>query len=175
MPILVGISAIGNVQPLLVAALVLGVERRSGPLWIAAAASLKAIPILLVVTYLGRGEWVRAGTTIVLTGVLVSPMLLHDLSNYPVGADAAAFLIQWPIIYVVVVAAGILVSLRLARARHAWLASSTTTALALPRFFVYDVTFLMPAVLGAADRKRIIGDTAGEIEKPPASTREGGS
>jgi hypothetical protein len=178
MPILVGISAIGNVQPLLVAALVLGVERRSGPLWIAAAASLKAVPILLVVTYLGRGEWVRAGAAILLTGVLVLPMLLHDLSNYPVGADAAAFLIQWPIIYGFVIAAGILLSGRLARSRHAWLASSATTALALPRFFVYDVTFLMPAILGAAARKPVMArtaDAADLIEEPIAITRRGGT
>lgn len=45
--------------PLIVAALVLGVERRTGPPWIAFAASLKAVPILFVVTYLGRREWVR--------------------------------------------------------------------------------------------------------------------
>ena len=33
---------------------------RSGPLWVGIAASLKIFPILYVLTYLGRGQWVRA-------------------------------------------------------------------------------------------------------------------
>lgn len=145
-PILVGISAIGNVQPLIVAALVLGVERRSGPLWIAAAASLKAVPILFVVTYLGRREWLRAGLALLLTVALVAPMLLYDLGDYPTGAGDAAVLLAWPPLYALVVGAGILLSLRLASSRFVWLAPSTTVILALPRFFVYDVTFLMAAL-----------------------------
>ena len=142
-PILVGISAIGNVQPLIVAALVLGVERRSGPLWIAAAASLKAVPLLLVVTYVGRRQWLRALATLGLTAALVAPMLLYDLSHYPTGAGGASMFFDVPILFALVVAGGIVVSLRLAPTRWAWLASSTTVALALPRFFVYDLTFLM--------------------------------
>jgi len=145
-PILVGISAIGNVQPLLVAALVLGVERRSGPLWIAAAASLKAVPILFVLTYVGRREWLRAGATILLTALLVAPMLFHDLNQYPTGAGGAVVLLEWPAIYALAVSAAILLTLRLARSRYAWLASSTATILALPRLFVYDITFLIAAI-----------------------------
>lgn len=145
-PILVGISAIGNVQPLIVAALVLGVERRSAPLWIAVTASLKALPILFVLTYLGRGEWMRAALAILLTAILVAPMLLYGVGDYPTGAGDAAVLLAWPPIYAIVVAAAILVSIRLARSRLAWLASATTVVLALPRFFVYDITFLMTAV-----------------------------
>lgn len=145
LPILVGISAIGNVQPLVVAALVLGVERRNGPLWIAAGASLKAVPLLLVVTYLGRRQWLRALVTLVLTAMLVAPMLLYDLSAYPTGAGGASMFFDAPILYGLVVAGAILISLRLATTRWSWLASSTTVALALPRFFVYDLTFLMAA------------------------------
>ena len=146
LPILVGISGIGNVQPLIVAALVLGVERRSGPLWVAAAASLKAAPILFAVTYLGRRQWWRAAASAGLTALLVAPMLLEDLDNYPRGADAAALLIGWPIAYGLAVAAAILLALRLARTPWAWLGSAMAVALALPRFFVYDVTFLLPSV-----------------------------
>ena len=145
LPILVGISAIGNVQPLVVAALVLGVERRSGPLWIAAGASLKAVPLLLVVTYVGRRQWFRAVMTLAVTAVLVAPALLYDLSTYPTGAGAAAMFGD-PLVQAAVVAAGIAVSLRVARTEHAWLASATTVALAVPRFFVYDLTFLMAAL-----------------------------
>jgi hypothetical protein len=143
LPILVGISAIGNVQPLIVAALVLGVERRSGPLWIAAAASLKAVPLLLVVTYVGRRQWIRALLTLGLTAALVAPMLLYDLSDYPTGAGGASVLFDVPILFALVVASGIVISRRLASTPWAWLASSTTVVLSLPRFFVYDLTFLM--------------------------------
>lgn len=154
LPILVGISAIGNVQPLIVAALVLGVERRSGPLWVAATASLKAVPLLFVVTYVGRRQWARAGAALGLTALFVAPMLLHDLRHYPATAGGAVMLLEWPIVFAAVVAAGILASLNLARTRWSWLASSTTAALALPRFFVYDVTFLMVAVAEHAGLKR---------------------
>jgi hypothetical protein len=146
LPILVGISGIGNVQPLIVAALVLGLQHRTGPLWIAVAASLKAIPILFVITYLGRGQWMRAAASVALTGTLVAPLLMHDLSDYPTSASAAAFLIQWPMLYGVAIAAGIAISLRTAATRAGWLASATTVAVALPRFFVYDVTFLMAGI-----------------------------
>jgi len=161
LPILVGISAIGNVQPLIVAALVLGVERRSGPLWIAAAASLKAVPILLVLTYVARGDWIRTGATAALTAALVAPMLLYDLSAYPVGGGGASMLIQWPPVYAIVIASGILVSLRLGRTRHGWLASATTAALALPRFFVYDVTFLMVGLPWTSRRDEPVPDRTG--------------
>lgn len=147
-PILVGISAIGNVQPLVVAALVLGLERRSGPLWIAIAASLKAVPVLFVVTYLGRREWLKAVAALLLTALLVAPMVLYDLAAYPTGAGQAAALAQWPIAWGVVIGLGLLVSIRLARTRHGWLASAATATLAVPRLFVYDLTLLMVAVTG---------------------------
>lgn len=163
LPIMVGISGIGNVQPLIVAALVLGIERRSGPLWIGLAASLKAVPLLLVATYVGRGEWRRAATAVIVTILVVAPMLLYDLSHYPTGADGAAMLINVPVLYAIVIAAGILISVRLARGSLRWLASSTTVALAIPRFFVYDVTFILPALpamqgsAGEPDHRAISG------------------
>jgi hypothetical protein len=145
LPILVGISAIGNVQPLIVAALVLGVERRTGPLWIAAAASLKAVPILFAATYVGRRQWVRAVATVVLTALLVAPMLAYDLSDYPAGAGDAAALAAWPIVWAVLVGGAVVISLRLARGELGWLASATAATLAVPRLFVYDLTLLMTA------------------------------
>ncbi len=55
--VLLWTAARGNVHPLVVAALVHGIDRRSGPIWIAAAASLKAVPILFVLVYVARREW----------------------------------------------------------------------------------------------------------------------
>ena len=148
--VLVGISAIGNAQPLIVAALVWGLERRSGPLWIALAASLKAVPVLFAVVYLGRRQWGRFVATLALTGLLVTPFLLYDLSNYVTTAGFAGLLISWPPVYVVAVAGGLVASILLAQGRFGWLAAATTASVALPRFFVYDITFLLPGTLPAA-------------------------
>ncbi|MGH2454699.1 MAG: glycosyltransferase family 87 protein [Candidatus Limnocylindria bacterium] len=164
LPILIGISATGNVHPLLIAVLVLGVERRSGPAWIAVAASLKAVPILFVLTYLGRRQWERAGITIVATAILVAPMLLYDLSNYVTTAGGAPLLIAWPPGYVAAVGIGIVVSLRLADGRWGWLTSATTVSLALPRFFLYDVTYLMVGAPAEPPATRATSRSARSIE-----------
>ena len=142
-PILVGISASGNVQALLIAALVWGVERRSAPIWVGVAASLKIFPILLVVVYLSRREWTRAALTVAVTAALWAPALLYDLRNYPTGAGQAASLLSVPAVWAVVVGIGVILTLRLARTRYGWLAGATTMLVALPRIFLYDVTFLM--------------------------------
>jgi hypothetical protein len=141
-PILIGISAIGNAHALLIAALVLGVERRSGPLWIAVAASLKLVPVLLVLTYLGRRQWRRSLLALGLTGLLVAPFLLYDLSNYVTDPGEAALLYRWIPLYVSAVGVSVLAALWLARSPFGWLASSVTVMLALPRSFLFDVTYL---------------------------------
>jgi hypothetical protein len=153
--ILIGISAIGNVQPLLVAALVHGLERRSGPLWIAITASLKVVPAIFALVYLGRRQWGRFAVSAVLTVCLVAPMLLFDLSNYVTDASGAAMLFQWPLVWAVVVAAGMAATIRLASTRHGWLAAAATAALALPRFFVYDITFVLPGLAGERNGRSV--------------------
>ena len=142
-PILVGISAAGNVQPLLVATLVWGVERRSGPLWIGLAASLKIFPILFVAVYLSRREWSRAALAVAVAAVLWAPALLYDLRGYATDAGQAASLLAVPILWVVVTGVGVVLTVRLARTRFAWLAAATTVVVSLPRLFVYDVTYLL--------------------------------
>lgn len=143
-PILIGISANGNVHALMIASLVYGLERRSGPLWIAAAASLKAVPILLALVYLGRREWGRFAATVGLTVLLVSPFLLYDLSNYVTSPGlGSGLLVTWPVIYVAAGVAGVVATLWLASTRFSWLAAAVAVSLALPRFFVYDVTFVL--------------------------------
>jgi len=147
-PILVGISAVGNVQPLIVAALVWGAERRSGPLWIGVVASLKIFPILFVAVYLGRREWPRAALAVAIAAVLWAPALLYDLRGYATDAGQAASLFAVPVLWAIVVGAGVVLTLRLARGRFGWLAAATTVVVSLPRLFVYDVTYLMMGVEG---------------------------
>ena len=146
-PILVGISAVGNVQPLLIASLVWTVERRSGPLWIGVAASLKIFPILFALVYLGRREWSRAALAVAVAAALWAPALLYDLRGYTTDAGQAASLFAVPALWALVVSGAAVATLRLARGPYAWLAGGTAVVLALPRLFVYDVTFLMPGAV----------------------------
>jgi predicted membrane protein len=145
-PILVGISAVGNVHPLIIASLVWSLDRRSGPLWIGVAASLKVFPILFAVVYLGRGQWRRAVVAVAVMAALWAPAFLYDVSGYATEAGQAASLISIPILWAIVVGAAIGMTLRLAPGRFGWLAAATSVVLALPRLFVYDVTYLMAGV-----------------------------
>jgi len=126
----------GNVQPLLVAGLVWNVDRRSGPVWIAVAASLKFLPLLYVMVYLGRREWTKGALTIALTAALLAPMLLLDLSAYTRQPGASASLyslspIVWVIVAVAAVAAAVAASA--VRSRFAWLAASIAVVVSYPQ------------------------------------------
>lgn len=142
-PILIGISAVGNVQALLIAWLLHGVERRSGPFWIALAASLKVTPILLAAVYAGRRQFSRVALTMALTALLWAPALLYDLTGYVTSAGQAASLVQLPVLYGVVIGVLVLATFAIAAGRFGWLAGSAAVVVALPRLFVYDISFLM--------------------------------
>lgn len=140
--LLVPAAATGNVQPLLVAALTWGVERRSGPLWIALAASLKAAPVLLVAVFVGRRQWWRATLTLAITLLLVMPMLLFDLANYPTDTGAAAGpLPDWLAVTVGLLLA--VIAVPLARTRYGWLSAAAALVFAIPRWSYYQPSFLL--------------------------------
>lgn len=149
----------GNVQPLLVLMLMWGVERRSGPLWIAIGASLKAVPLLLALVYAGRGEWGRAGLALLLTAVLVVPALLFDLSGYstdpgPAQMSLTAVALPLYIAVALVTAAAAFIG---ARSRYRWLLGALAMLATLPRVLTYETGFLL---VGLARRQ--------ELRRPPA-------
>lgn len=148
-------AAFGNVQPLLVLALVWGLERRSGPLWIAVAASLKATPILLAVVYAGRGEWRRAGIALALSALLIAPMLAFDLSGYStqIGGGQMSLLTVSPILWVLVAVLAIATAWLLAATRYAWVAGAVSMTLALPRFLLYEISFLVVGLAGLTSNR----------------------
>jgi hypothetical protein len=155
---LVWAASVGNVQPLLIAALVHGLERRSGPVWVGVVASLKAVPILYALIYVGRGEWLRAATALVVAALLAAPFLLYDLSRYPAGSgDAPSPLIAIsPLLFgaAVVALAGLTVWLaRRGSGLDRWAASVTVLA-ALPRITLLDLPQLLVAVRPAQARSR---------------------
>ena len=141
-PILIGISAYGNVQALMVASLVWSVDRSSGPVWIGAAASLKIFPILFALTYVGRRQWLRAAIAVAVAALLWSPAVLFDLRGYVTEAGQAG-LLGWAVGYYLLAAAAAVVAVWFARGRFGWLASAIAVVLAAPRFFIYDLTYLM--------------------------------
>jgi hypothetical protein len=78
----------GNVQALMVAGIVWGLQRPSGPVWVALAASLKVAPILFALHYLRRREWRKLGLTLGLTAALWIPMLAFNWTDYPGKPEA---------------------------------------------------------------------------------------
>ena len=143
-------AAYGNVQPLLVLALLWGAPRRSGPIWVALGASLKLVPIVLVAVYAGRREWARAAWTLAITAALVLPALAFDLSGYPrdIGAGQLSLLTVSPLLFGVVALAAVAAAYRWAGMRWAWLLGSLAMMLALPRFLLYEISF---ATVGLAE------------------------
>jgi hypothetical protein len=158
-----GMAAGGNVHGLMIAWLVFGVERRSGPIWIAVAASLKAVPILYVLVYAGRGEWRKVAETLAITAVLVAPMFFFDrpplqsefgISNSLAQIHPALF---WGLAGLsVLVAVYVVFRLR----RYAWLATGAAAYFCLPRVFLYDVTFILPGIAESLGRRRVSRDVA---------------
>jgi hypothetical protein len=143
-------TASGNVQPLLVALLAWGVERRSGPAWIGLAASLKIFPVLYALVYVGRREWSRAALAALVGGGLFAWTLAYDLSNYPrsVTDSPNPLLVISPVAYGAVILGGAAVTLVCARTRFGWLAAAVTVFLAAPRASLIDLSH---AAVGATN------------------------
>lgn len=138
-------AVFGNVQPLLVLILMWGVERRSGPLWIAIGASLKAVPLLLALVYAGRGERQKAGWSVVLTLAFVAPVLFFDLSGYstaPGPGQMSMTSVAIPLYLVLAIAMATLAYAR-ARTRYRWLVGALAMIATLPRFLDYQIGFLL--------------------------------
>lgn len=152
-------AVFGNVQPLLVLMLMWGVGRRSGPLWIALGASIKAVPLVLVLVYAGRGEWRRALLTVVLTAMLVAPMLLFDLSGYSTdpGPNQDSLAGVSLLLYVPVAVAASAGTWLLARTRYAWAAGAFAMIAALPRMLSYQTSFMLVGVRADKRHKDQVG------------------
>ena len=75
----------GNVQPLLLAALIYLLPTRAGPWVVGVAGSLKPWPLLVVAVFAWRREWSSVVISIVVAGVLWLPALLFNWTDYPTG------------------------------------------------------------------------------------------
>jgi hypothetical protein len=76
----------GNIQPLVMVALVYLLPTRAGPWAVGVTASLKGWPLAAVVVYAWRREWSAVAISLGVAAVLTLPMLFTDLSAYPAGS-----------------------------------------------------------------------------------------
>lgn len=152
-------AAFGNVQPLLVLVLMWGVERRTGPLWVALGASLKAVPLALALVYAGRGEWRRAALAALLAAILVGPMLLFDLSGYSTepGPNQVSLAGVSQFLFVPVALAAVALAFALARTRYRWAGTSLAMIASLPRLLTYEISFLLVGLASKQEETRAEG------------------
>jgi hypothetical protein len=143
--LLVRTASTGNVHPLLIAALVYWAPRRSGPVWIGLAASLKFVPILYALVYAGRRQWGRAALAVGVAAALMAPAILYDLSEYPteVGNSLSLLSLAGPIPWAAVALILSVTAFLMARTRYAWGAASVAVLAAVPRLQLYDLTYLL--------------------------------
>lgn len=139
--ILVRTVLIGNVQPLMLAAVAWGLHRRSGPFLIAAAASLKIFPLIFALVYVRQRDWRRLGMTLAVTALLWLPILLFDLSDYPMAGINPP--LPLPILLAIALVAGLLA---IRPGRYADLALAVAVMCAGPRWYHYTPGFLLVGI-----------------------------
>jgi hypothetical protein len=159
-PWFVSLVQVGNIQPLVVAALGFGVSRRSGPLWIGITASLKAVPILWVIVLLARRQWLAVASAVAIAAVLASSFLFYDVRGYVTDPGRSAMSLYYyfsPVAWAVGAVLCTLLALYLAWRRSAWVwpAVAVAAMLVAPRSHVTYATYLAVGLLnGASDRIR---------------------
>ena len=151
-PWLLSLVQVGNIQPLVVAALAFGMSRRSGPIWVGITASLKIVPGAFGLVYLARREWARFGMAIVLSAVFLVPMLLYNLSGYQTdpGRSYSLYYYVSPLAWALAASAASLIAVGLAwrRSRYIWVAAAIAVILLAPRSHVTYATYLVIGLLG---------------------------
>ena len=153
-PWLLSLVQVGNIQPLVVAALAFRISRRSGPLWIGITASLKFVPLGFVLVYLARREWRRIAWSVALTAVLLLPFALYDLSGYETnpGRSLSFYYFVSPVAWVVTAVASSALALLLAlkRSPYVWVATAVAVGLVAPRTHETYATYLVIGLLDGA-------------------------
>lgn len=146
-PLLFAISSVGNIQPLMMLALLYGIPRASGPIWVALSASLKVVPIVFVLIYLSRREWSKVAWSLVLTAGLAAPALLYHIPPEVLSPGRAQTL---PFVaFLIVATISLIVATVIAWRSQRWapLAAATASVLVLPRLFLYEVSMLLVGTL----------------------------
>lgn len=140
----------GNVHPAVVALLVWTARLRSFPAWVGVAASIKLVPLALVLVWLGRRQWRPAASAIGVTCILLAPMLLFDLSGLVTdpGTGLASLYSISPALWLAVAIAGTVIVAWLAvrGSPYAWVAAALLMYLGPPRVVPSYLAFLLVAI-----------------------------
>lgn len=134
-------AAWGNVQPLIILALLYALPGRWGPIAVGVTASLKVVPILYAAVWAWQGEWRKVAISVGVAAILWAPALLFDLSAYPTGGGEA--IITGPLWLHAVAALGLVALVGAVEPKYRVAVASLAAMAALPRFHTYDATFLM--------------------------------
>ena len=141
----------GNAHPAVVALMVVTATRRSFPVWLGVAASIKLVPIVFILVWLGRREWVPALVALATFGFLSLHAALFDLGGYVTdpGTGLLSLYAVSPMLWIAVaaVAAGLAVVLAASKSRYAWIATGVLAFIGPPRVVLSYLAFLAPAVV----------------------------
>ena len=164
--LLTRVASTGNVHPVLIAGLVLGLHTRAGPILIAAAASLKAVPILFAAVYIAERRWTALVVTLVVTAVLVAPMAWLGYELAP-GPSESLFGVS-PALWAIAALGSILVLgwLTMGRSGYVALGAGAAAYLALPRAFLYDITLVLPGIARSALVRQDAAQGSGSPREP---------
>jgi hypothetical protein len=149
--------AIGQAQVLVTALLTIG-----APWAVALATNFKLLPALAAIFWLGRRDWRSLGrfaawmTALVLLQLLLEPRGTIAFLSFPslgqVGqvTNLSPYGVS-PLLWLLLVAVGALLALRLAGTRYGWVAAVALSVLATPRLLAYQLSTLL-AGLALPDR-----------------------
>jgi hypothetical protein len=141
----------GNVTPLIVGTLVVGVRSRAGPLLLGLAASLKLFPLVLVAGYLAERRWMSAVIATLVTAALWLTLLFFDLPLYlrmgqpTFYVGGISLFAVSPVLWlpVALAAAAVVVGLAVRGSRWTWLAAGAAIPLAVPRVWLPDAAYVL--------------------------------
>jgi hypothetical protein len=145
-PLVLHSAWVGNIQVPMVAAVMYLPARWA---WVAAAASLKFTPLVLLIPDAARGHWRSVILGSALCAVLTLPMLAFDLSDYATGpSDQFGLWYVSPWITIGLGLVGSLVTWWAARhdRRLGYLAAGATVVLASPYLILSYMTWLLIAL-----------------------------
>jgi hypothetical protein len=144
-----------NATPLMVGALVIGLQTRIGPVLLGLAGSLKVFPLLFVSGYLAERRWLHAAVAIGVSAILWVHVLAFDVGLFAqiggpsfyvggVSLIGVSILLWLPVAIACLLAAGLLV---LRRSPWIWLAAGAAIPLAVPRVWLPDAAYLLPGAI----------------------------
>ncbi len=142
-PVLAGAVWIGNVQPLMLAVVVVSVRRGAAGLGVGFAASLKLTPLAWALYFVGRRDWRQLAVCLGASVVLSAPFLLYDLSGYVTDPALTLSIAGYSQTAWAAVAVGVsIAALITAKTRFGWLGSTVAVLSWLPRLLPYDIAYL---------------------------------